>query len=157
MGEVSMPKKHTLYSVIGILFVLMTTVQRPTTIFASRAKIPVSTLRLNVRADNTDSKIVLISDGDFAVSGSQQGSQLPQDNVSLMVNSVDWLSDDTGLIDLRTKEVTSRPIKEMPDGTKAFLKWFNFLLPIILIIIYELIRMQINRNKRIKRLEVSYE
>jgi ABC-type uncharacterized transport system involved in gliding motility auxiliary subunit len=106
---------------------------------------------------NTDSKIVLISDGDFAVSGSQRGAQLPQDNVNLMVNSVDWLSDDTGLIDLRTKEVTSRPIKEMPDGTKAFLKWFNFLLPIILIIIYELIRMQINRNKRIKRLEVSYE
>jgi len=74
-----------------------------------------------------------------------------------MVNSVDWLSDDTGLIDLRTKEVTSRPIKEIPDSTKTFLKWLNFLLPIILIIIYELIRMQINRNKRIKRLEVSYE
>jgi gliding-associated putative ABC transporter substrate-binding component GldG len=104
-----------------------------------------------------DSKIVLVSDGDFAVNGSQRGNQLPQDNVSLMVNSVDWLSDDTGLIDLRTKEVTSRPIKEIPDGTKAFLKWLNFLLPIVLIIIYELVRMQINRNKRIKRLEVSYE
>jgi gliding-associated putative ABC transporter substrate-binding component GldG len=106
---------------------------------------------------NTDSKIVLVSDGDFAVNGSQRGGQLPQDNVSLMVNSVDWLSDETGLIDLRTKEVTSRPIKEMPDGKRTFLKWFNFLLPIILIFIYELIRMQINRNKRIKRLEVSYE
>jgi hypothetical protein len=34
---------------------------------------------------------------------------------------------------------------------------FNFLLPIVLIIIYELIRMQINRNKRIKRMEVNYE
>lgn len=106
---------------------------------------------------SADSKIVLVSDGDFAVNGSQRGNQLPQDNVSLMVNSVDWLSDDTGLIELRTKEVTSRPIKEMPDGTKTFLKWFNFLLPIVLIIIYELIRMQINRNKRIKRMEVSYE
>ncbi len=104
-----------------------------------------------------DSKIILVADGDFAVSGPQRGQQLPQDNVNLMVNSVDWLSDDTGLIDLRTKEVTSRPIKELPDGTRTFLKWFNFLLPIILIIIYELIRMQINRNKRIKRMEVSYE
>jgi ABC-type uncharacterized transport system involved in gliding motility auxiliary subunit len=104
-----------------------------------------------------DSKIILVADGDFAVSGPQRGQQLPQDNVNLMVNSVDWLSDDTGLIDLRTKEVTSRPIKELPDGTRTFLKWFNFLLPIILIIIYELIRMQINRNKRIRRMEVSYE
>ncbi len=106
---------------------------------------------------DTKSKIVLVSDGDFAVNGPQRGQQLPQDNVSLMVNSVDWLSDDTGLIDLRTKEVTSRPIKELPDGTRSFLKWLNFLLPIVLIIIYELIRMQINRNKRIKRMEVSYE
>lgn len=105
----------------------------------------------------TESKIVVVSDGDFAVSGSQRGQQLPPDNVSLMVNSVDWLSDDTGLIDLRTKEVTSRPVKELPDGTRSFLKWFNFLLPIVLIIIYELIRMQINRNKRVKRMEVSYE
>lgn len=104
-----------------------------------------------------NSRIVLVSDGDFAVSGSQRGNQLPQDNVNLMVNSVDWLSDDTGLIELRTKEVTSRPVKEMPEGTRTFLKWFNFLLPIVIIIIYELIRMQINRNKRVKRMEVSYE
>jgi len=104
-----------------------------------------------------DSKIIMVSDGDFAVNGSQRGNQLPQDNVSLMVNSIDWLSDDTGLIDLRTKEVTSRPIKELKDGTKTFLKWFNFLLPIVLVIGYGLVRMQINRNKRIKRMEVSYE
>jgi gliding-associated putative ABC transporter substrate-binding component GldG len=106
---------------------------------------------------NTNSRIVLISDGDFAVSGPRAGSSLPPDNVNLMVNSIDWLSDDTGLIDLRTKEVTSRPIKQLSDGTKAFLKWFNFLAPIILIILYGLIRMQINRNRRIKRMEVNYE
>jgi ABC-type uncharacterized transport system involved in gliding motility auxiliary subunit len=104
-----------------------------------------------------NSRIVLVSDGDFAVSGQQRGQQLPADNISLMVNSIDWLSDDTGLIDLRTKEVTSRPIKEISDGSRSFLKWFNFLLPIVLIIVYELIRMQINRNRRIKRMEVSYE
>jgi gliding-associated putative ABC transporter substrate-binding component GldG len=106
---------------------------------------------------NVNSKIVLVSDGDFAVNGNQQGNQLPPDNISLLVNSVDWLSDDTGLIELRTKEVTSRPIKVIPDGTKTFLKWFNFILPIVLVIICGLIKMQINRNKRIKRMEIDYE
>jgi gliding-associated putative ABC transporter substrate-binding component GldG len=106
---------------------------------------------------NVNSRIVLVSDGDFAVGNPTGGNELPPDNVSLLVNSIDWLSDDTGLIELRTKEVTSRPIKEMQDGTKALLKWINFLVPIILIIIYGLIRMQINRNKRIKRIEVNYE
>mgnify|MGYP000966807046 CR=1 FL=1 len=118
--------------------------------------IPVAGILEGKLSGDAISRIIIISDGDFAVSGGR-GQQLPQDNVSLMVNSIDWLSDDTGLIDLRTKEVTSRPVKEMPDRTRSFLKWFNFLLPIVLIIIYELIRMQINRNKRIKRMEVNYE
>jgi gliding-associated putative ABC transporter substrate-binding component GldG len=106
---------------------------------------------------NINSKLIVVSDGDFAINGPQRGSQLPPDNVSLLVNSIDWLSDETGLIDLRTKEVTSRPIKELSDGTKTFLKWFNFITPVVLILVYGLLRLQINRNKRIKRMEVNYE
>lgn len=106
---------------------------------------------------SSNSKIVLISDGDFAVGGGQAGMQLPPDNVSLMVNSIDWLSDDTGLIELRTKGTTSRPIREMEAGTKGLIKWLNFLIPIVLIIVYGLIRIQINHNKRIRRMEVNYE
>jgi ABC-type uncharacterized transport system involved in gliding motility auxiliary subunit len=107
--------------------------------------------------NNSVSKIILFSDGDFAIGGNQRGMQLPPDNINLMVNSIDWLSDATGLIELRTKGVTSRPIKEMEDSKKAFIKWLNFLLPIILIVVYGLLRIQINHNKRIKRMEVSYE
>ena len=106
---------------------------------------------------NTNSKIVLVSDGDFAVGGARGGNQLPPDNINLLVNSIDWLSDDTGLIDLRTKGIFSRPIKNIKDSSRTLLKWLNFLAPIILVIIYGFIRIQINRNKRIKRLEVSYE
>ena len=105
----------------------------------------------------THSKIVLVSDGDFAIGNPKAGNQLPPDNVNLMVNSIDWLSDDTGLIELRTKGVTSRPIKEMEAGTKTLLKWLNFLAPILLILIYGLMRVQMNKNKRIKRMEISYE
>lgn len=110
---------------------------------------------------NTASKIIIIADGDFAVNGEgQQARQQGQDNISLMVNSIDYLSDDTGLIELRTKGITSRPLNEdLEDGKKAFLKYLNFLLPIILIIIYGLFRMQFNRNLSIKiqefRLKVS--
>jgi gliding-associated putative ABC transporter substrate-binding component GldG len=108
-------------------------------------------------AGNIKSKMIIVSDGDFGIGGLNSGSQLPPDNINLLVNSIDYLSDDTGLINLRTKGITSRPIKKLDDGTKAFLKWFNFLLPIVLVIIYGLMRMQANRNKRIKRMEVDYE
>jgi gliding-associated putative ABC transporter substrate-binding component GldG len=102
-------------------------------------------------------KMVVIGDGDFPVNGPRgQQQQLQEDNVNLMVNSVDWLSDDTGLITLRTKGVTSRPIKDMDDSKRAFLKWFNFLLPILLILIYGFIRFQIKRNQRVTRMEENW-
>ena len=106
-------------------------------------------------AGNNYSKMVVIADGDFAVSeGGQQ--QIQPDNVSLMVNSIDWLSDDTGLIGLRTKGVSSRPIKNMEDSTRAVIKWLNFALPIVLILIYGFIRYQLRRNQRFLRMEANY-
>ena len=106
---------------------------------------------------NQQANIVLFSDGDFAVNGEgQQMQQLPADNVSLFVNAVDFLSDDTGLIDLRTKEITSRPLEALEDGQRNLLKWLNFLLPIILVLIFGLIRFQYRRSQRIKRMEVGY-
>ncbi|MCK9205512.1 MAG: ABC transporter, partial [Salinivirgaceae bacterium] len=62
----------------------------------------------------------------------------------------------TGLIDLRTKGVTSRPLDQLEDGRKAFLKWFNFLMPIVLILILGIIRSQQQRNLRMRRMEEGY-
>lgn len=103
----------------------------------------------------TASKIILLSDGEFPIT-SGQGRPQNEDNISLMVNSIDWLSDDTGLIDLRTKGVASRPIDELEDGDKAFYKWFNFFLPIVLIILYGIFRMQRKRGIRMQRMQERY-
>jgi ABC-type uncharacterized transport system involved in gliding motility auxiliary subunit len=106
---------------------------------------------------NSDSKILLITDGDFAINGEgQRAQQLQPDNVNLMVNSIDYLSDDTGLIELRTKGVSSRPLDELEDGTKTTLKYLNFILPILLVIIYGFVRMQMKRNLKVKRMEEDY-
>lgn len=103
-------------------------------------------------------KIIVFGDGDFVINGPrEQARNLQPDNVSLMVNAIDWLSDDTGLIDLRTKAVTSRPIQQLADATKLILKYVNFLLPILLVIVYGLYRMQKNRSTRLKRMSENYE
>ncbi len=101
-----------------------------------------------------NANIILISDGNFPVSA--EGQQLQPDNVSLMVNAIDWLSDDTGLIELRTKGVSLRPLAQLDDATKAVIKYANFFVPIITIIFYGIFRMQYNRNLRIKRMEENY-
>ncbi|SHI64368.1 GldG family protein [Pseudozobellia thermophila] len=101
------------------------------------------------------SRIFVVSDGDFPVGNGQQ--PLQADNVNLMVNAIDWLSDDTGLIDLRTKGIQYRPLDKLEEGTKTTLKYVNFLLPIVLVMAYGIVRMQMNNSKRSKRLEENYE
>jgi len=109
-------------------------------------------------AGNMDSKMVVFGDGDFAVNGEgQSAQQLQPDNVSLMVNAIDWLSDDTGLIELRTKGVTSRPIDvQLEDGTKTLVKYINFLLPILLIVVYGIFRFNLKRKLRNNLMSVDY-
>jgi gliding-associated putative ABC transporter substrate-binding component GldG len=99
-------------------------------------------------------RMVVIADGNFPVAESQQ--QVNPDNVNLLVNGIDWLSDDTGLLELRTQGATARPIEEMEDGKKAAIKYINFLVPILLVIAYGIIRAQRNRILRNKRREVGY-
>ncbi len=102
---------------------------------------------------SSPSKLIVFGDGDFPISG-QRGTS--PDNISLLSNAVDFLSDDTGLVELRTKGAVTRPIKDLEDGKRNFYKYLNFLAPILLIIIYGFIRSQQKRNLRLKRREQSY-
>ncbi|HAN00026.1 MAG TPA: hypothetical protein DCQ26_15605 [Marinilabiliales bacterium] len=121
------------------------------------AQLPLGSLFEGNFVNGIHTKMVVIGDGDFAINGKgQQARQQNPDNINLMVNSIDFLSDDTGLIDLRTKGVTSRPLDQLEDGRKAFLKWFNFLMPIVLILILGIIRSQQQRNLRMRRMEEGY-
>lgn len=107
-----------------------------------------------------EAKIVLFGDGNFPVTG-QQGRGQNEDNISLMVNSIDWLSDDTGLIELRTKGVASRPISdeylgEEAEGKRSFIKYLNFGLPILLVLLYGFLRFQRQQRQRLKRMQERY-
>jgi len=124
---------------------------------------PLSSLPVAIAAEGKltgarASKMVVFSDGDFAVNGKgREYQQLQPDNVSFFVNAVDWLSDDTGLNELRTKGVSSRPIKaELDDSKRTMIKYSNFLAPILLIIVYGFVRMHFRRRKRMKWMEERY-
>ena len=106
-------------------------------------------------------KIVVVANGKFGINNEfEQQNQRPRNlnsgNVNLLVNSIDWLSDDTGLIDLRTKGIKVRMLDQIDDSKKTFLKYLNFLLPILIIIGYGIYRFNYNRAIRMKRMEVRY-
>lgn len=107
---------------------------------------------------NKSSKMIVFGDGDFPVGSQNRQKQqsVNEDNINLLVNAIDWLSDDTGLIQLRTKGVTARPLDQIADSKKTFLKYLNFSLPIVLVIVFGIIRMQFKKSLRIKRMEEGY-
>jgi len=99
-------------------------------------------------------KIIVFSDGDFFVNGrGQDAHEVQPDNINLIMNAVDYLTDQSGLMELRTKEVTSRPLDELDDSRKAAIKYTNFLLPVILALAFGIYRYQRNRMIRAQRME----
>ncbi len=120
--------------------------------------LPVAVAAQGKLSGNANSKLVVIGSGRFIVNGSgQSAQQLGADNVNLVSNAIDWLSDDTGLVQLRTKGVTARPIDpSLEDGTKTLLKYLNFLLPILLVIGYGIFRYQMNLKKKNKLMSENY-
>ena len=116
--------------------------------------IPVAAL---VEDTKTRSKLVVVSDGDMSVNGTGQGAhQIQPDNANFMVNAIDFMSDDTGLIQLRSKQVKMRPLDQLDDSTKSMLKILNFILPILIIIAIGIIRYQKRKIQRLKRMEEDY-
>ncbi len=104
---------------------------------------------------STAGKLIVFTDGDFAINGRDQRRQ-SEDNISLLINSIDFLSDDTGLIDLRTKSVETRPIEELTDSKRTTIKYLNFLLPIGLVLVYGMFRSNRNRQLRMRRMEERF-
>ena len=101
------------------------------------------------RTQSPDTKLAVFGDGDFIVNGSgQRKRRLPEGNINLMANSIDYLADDTGLIALRTQRVTSRPLMQLAPTTQTVLKYLNVLLPILLVIGYGGIRYRRNQARR---------
>ncbi|MFY0598760.1 MAG: Gldg family protein [Cyclobacteriaceae bacterium] len=104
-----------------------------------------------------NAKIALVTNGSFVINGEgQRPQQQSADNINLAANSIDWIADDTGLVTLRTKGITSRPLDEVEDGTKLLIKWGNVLAPILLILIYALVRWQMNSRRRQRWMQGNY-
>ena len=102
-------------------------------------------------------RIVILTNGSFMVNGEgQQARSINKDNISLVANAIDWLSDDSGLILLRTKGITSRPLRDVEDGIKELYKYGNVFVPILLILLYGVVRRYRKQMQRMKWSQGSY-
>ncbi|NQU06167.1 MAG: hypothetical protein HQ568_08755 [Calditrichaeota bacterium] len=70
------------------------------------------------------------------------------DNLTLVLNVIDWLAQDERLITIRSREVSSRPIGEVSDGTRRTVKYANLLIPPLLVILFGIFRWRVRKSAR---------
>ena len=92
----------------------------------------------------TGGEIMLVSDSKFFV---DEGGLSAQINLVFLMNAVDYLAGDEDLIALRSREITSRPLRELEDSTKKKWKYANMLLPSFLIIGFGVMRMRKEKHQ----------
>jgi len=94
---------------------------------------------------NDVSSIIVVGDGDFVNNNFVQGNP---DNLTFFQNLVDSLSLDDDLINIRSKIVSSRPIKELTDSQRAMYRYLNVFGITILVVFYGMFRYFIRRKSR---------
>ncbi len=95
------------------------------------------------------SKIAVVGDGDFCQDQYSGGSR---DNFLFASNLIDWLADDIGLASIRARDGGSKPLDEVAESTKGWIKGINLALPPCIVILAGIIRWRWRISAR-KRLE----
>lgn len=96
--------------------------------------------------DSTDKgRIIAIGSSNFIKDGFIRN--MP-DNLVFFQNMVDSLSLDEDLINIRSKGITERPIREMSEGAKAAVRYSNIFGLTILVVAYGLFRYFLRRRSK---------
>ncbi|MGK7394532.1 MAG: GldG family protein [Candidatus Cyclobacteriaceae bacterium M3_2C_046] len=123
----------------------------------TQSELPVAVAASGPLAGPAEARLAVITNGNFVVNGEgQQRQQVNPDNVNFASNIIDWLSDDTGLVELRTKGITSRPLDPIEETTKNLLKYGNVTFPILMILVLGFFRKQYYLRKRQNWIQGNY-
>ncbi len=127
--------------------------------FLNRPTPPGLTEHVNSLPQSVPTKMIVISDGDiFKNDVGSDGSPFPlgydhymrQDfgNKNLLLNIADYMTDDSGLIALRTKEVKIRLLNRARiRGEKLYWQVINTVVPLALLLIFAIFQHYIRRRK----------
>jgi len=96
--------------------------------------------------DQFNGKLVLVSDSDFVQENFLRQSP---DNLTFFQNLVDSVSLDNALIEIRSKVVSSRPIKEgLSDSTIAMIRYFNVFGVTVIVVAFGVLRYFSRRKNK---------
>ena len=110
--------------------------------------------------DGSPTKIILLADGDVAKNevnpktgqplelGYDQFTQTKYANGDFLVNSMEYLLDENGIINTRAKEFKIRPLDKVKiSEQRVWWQLVNLLLPIVLVLIFGILKNMVRKKK----------
>lgn len=115
--------------------------------FASAYTHRTKAFKTDFKEESPENKMIVLSDGDIVANQIQNGQPTKLDvdkwtgqhfgNKDFLLNSVDYLLDDTGLINLRSKSLDIALLnKEKVRNDKSFWQFINIVLPLLLLALF---------------------
>ncbi len=122
--------------------------------------LPEGVSKASFRASSSDGKLVVFGDGDLLRNEINPQNNRPYEvgydpfkkrkyaNGEFLLNSIDYMLDEQGLILSRLKEVKVRPLDKVKvDQDKTFWQLVNVAIPIVVIIIFGLVKFFLRNRK----------
>jgi gliding-associated putative ABC transporter substrate-binding component GldG len=104
-----------------------------------------ATMPMPAKIDTTgDARMVIVGNGSFISDDNKRN----ETGFAFLLNIADWLTQDKGLIAIRSKQVGARILKETSDSSKKTIKYINILAMPLVVAIFGAIRWQIKRSIR---------
>lgn len=97
------------------------------------------------KLDQTEwARIIIMGNSDFNDDGFLQSFN---GNAVYMQNIIDGLTQDADLINIRSKEITDRALKELSNSQRLTIKYLVIFGPTVLLVVYGLLRFFMRRRK----------
>ncbi len=103
---------------------------------------------VTILLESPPTRLVVIGDGNIAQDAyiSDQNAGI---NLTFLMNMIDWLARNEELMQMRSREVTARPLTEIKSqGWETTVKYANWFAPPAIVILIGLVRWQIRRSRK---------
>ncbi len=89
-----------------------------------------------IKEQSPETKIILIGNSEFP----QDDFRGPDENLVFFSNMIDFMTDDVGLSEIRSKDATPQPLKPVDDSMKKIIKYGLWAVPPALVLLYGVFR-----------------
>jgi ABC-type uncharacterized transport system involved in gliding motility auxiliary subunit len=97
------------------------------------------------KVDSTlDGRLVVFGNGSFITDEYRRN----QTSFVILLNTIDWMTQDIGLISIRSKQVGGRTLELTTDNSKRIIKYVNMLTMPFIVIVFGVIRWRIRKSRR---------